>query len=115
MPIFAAGLGLLEPAKFVPSSCLPISVDEIGSIDGAVDRSEQNSATEHILPPVQFDWTSSGLTNPLDAPRTYSNQIANTAILDLDFFVTKEFGANQKSKPTRVFSKLVTFSYCNTI
>ncbi|XP_072437665.1 aftiphilin-like [Chiloscyllium punctatum] len=72
VPAYASGLGMLEPTK---EPVKPISAAEkiasIGQISTAsVTPSEMcGSASDEIqehVPPVQFDWSSSGLTNPLD-------------------------------------------------
>ncbi|XP_030345837.1 aftiphilin isoform X2 [Strigops habroptila] len=69
VPMYAAGLGMLEPTK---EPLKPISAAEkIASIGQTPPVSpEMNSCTsdqfQESLPPVQFDWSSSGLTNPLD-------------------------------------------------
>ncbi|KAG5855625.1 hypothetical protein ANANG_G00051070 [Anguilla anguilla] len=61
VPMYAASLGMLEPTKE------PMS--EMSSPDPG----------QEALPPVQFDWSSSGLTNPLDAS-------GGSCLLNLDFF-----------------------------
>ncbi|XP_072319492.1 aftiphilin a isoform X2 [Eucyclogobius newberryi] len=59
VPMYAAGLGMLEPVK-------PVSAAEmIASI--AQNSPCSSESVQEALPPVQFDWSSSGLTNPLDA------------------------------------------------
>ncbi|XP_050749410.1 aftiphilin isoform X3 [Gymnogyps californianus] len=69
VPMYAAGLGMLEPTK---EPLKPISAAEkIASIGQTPPVSpEMNTCTsdqlQESLPPVQFDWSSSGLTNPLD-------------------------------------------------
>ncbi|CAN9510057.1 unnamed protein product [Ophioblennius macclurei] len=75
VPMYAAGLGMLEPTK---EPVKPVSAAEmIASIGQAppaapppappADSSSSNSdPAQEALPPVQFDWSSSGLTNPLD-------------------------------------------------
>jgi hypothetical protein len=95
MPAFAAGLGqMLEPKPLLPTSG---SSNSLKTDNGT---SEGQIQTDDTLD-VKFDWTSSGLTNPLDASgdQIKSHTAAN---FDLDFFVTKEFGS--KSMPSRVFS-----------
>ncbi|XP_041036538.1 aftiphilin-like [Carcharodon carcharias] len=72
VPAYASGLGMLEPTK---EPVKPISAAEkiasIGQIPTiSVMPSEMCASTpdqtqDHV-PPVQFDWSSSGLTNPLD-------------------------------------------------
>lgn len=58
VPMYAAGLGMLEPVK-------PVSAAEmIASI--AHNSPCSSESVQEALPPVQFDWSSSGLTNPLD-------------------------------------------------
>lgn len=69
VPMYAAGLGMLEPTK---EPLKPLSAAEkIASIGQTNTMSpEMNTCTsdqfQESLPPVQFDWSSSGLTNPLD-------------------------------------------------
>ncbi|KAM5228233.1 aftiphilin isoform 2-T2 [Ctenodactylus gundi] len=82
VPMYAAGLGMLEPTK---EPLKPLSAAEkIASIgQTAVMTPEMNTCTsdqfQESLPPVQFDWSSSGLTNPLDAS-------GGSTLLNLDFF-----------------------------
>ncbi|XP_019490963.1 PREDICTED: aftiphilin isoform X3 [Hipposideros armiger] len=72
VPMYAAGLGMLEPTK---EPLKPLSAAEkIASIGQTTTMSpEMNTCTsdqfQESLPPVQFDWSSSGLTNPLDGNR----------------------------------------------
>ncbi|XP_075060005.1 aftiphilin isoform X2 [Mixophyes fleayi] len=77
VPMYAAGLGMLEPTK---EPLKPLSAAEkIASIgqsspvppDDNICPSDQ---LQESLPPVQFDWSSSGLTNPLDGvdPELYA-------------------------------------------
>ncbi|KAK7930384.1 hypothetical protein WMY93_006779 [Mugilogobius chulae] len=71
VPMYAAGLGMLEPVK-------PVSAAEmIASI--AHNSACSSDSVQEALPPVQFDWSSSGLTNPLDAS-------GGSSLLNLDFF-----------------------------
>ncbi|XP_072240110.1 aftiphilin a isoform X2 [Leuresthes tenuis] len=69
VPMYAAGLGMLEPTK---EPVKPVSAAEmITSIaqvpPAAPEKSSCSSdSVQEALPPVQFDWSSSGLTNPLD-------------------------------------------------
>lgn len=69
VPMYAAGLGMLEPTK---EPLKPLSAAEkIASIGQTTAMSpEMNTCAsdqfQESLPPVQFDWSSSGLTNPLD-------------------------------------------------
>ncbi|XP_035128309.1 aftiphilin isoform X1 [Callithrix jacchus] len=69
VPMYAAGLGMLEPTK---EPLKPLSAAEkIASIGQTATMSpDMNTCTsdqfQESLPPVQFDWSSSGLTNPLD-------------------------------------------------
>ncbi|XP_033842139.1 aftiphilin a isoform X2 [Periophthalmus magnuspinnatus] len=71
VPMYAAGLGMLEPVK-------PVSAAEmIASI--AHNSPCSPESVQEALPPVQFDWSSSGLTNPLDAS-------GGSSLLNLDFF-----------------------------
>ncbi|XP_035492177.2 aftiphilin a isoform X3 [Scophthalmus maximus] len=69
VPMYAASLGMLEPTK---EPVKPVSAAEmIASIAQAPAALEKRSCSsdsvqQEALPPVQFDWSSSGLTNPLD-------------------------------------------------
>ncbi|XP_070711491.1 aftiphilin a [Pempheris klunzingeri] len=83
VPMYAASLGMLEPTK---EPVKPVSAAEmIASIAQtppvAPEKSSCPSDTvqQEALPPVQFDWSSSGLTNPLDAS-------GGSSLLNLDFF-----------------------------
>ncbi|KAM7394769.1 hypothetical protein PAMP_021554 [Pampus punctatissimus] len=85
VPMYAASLGMLEPTK---EPVKPVSAAEmIASIAQtppvAPEKSSCPSDTvqQEALPPVQFDWSSSGLTNPLDGvdPELYE---LTTAKLD---------------------------------
>lgn len=85
VPMYAASLGMLEPTK---EPVKPVSAAEmIASIAQtppvAPEKSSCPSDTvqQEVLPPVQFDWSSSGLTNPLDGvdPELYE---LTTAKLD---------------------------------
>ncbi|CAG2100489.1 unnamed protein product [Medioppia subpectinata] len=83
VPVFASGLGLvLEPTKHLFNN------------NDITDENEtiSESSTTSSIPPVQFDWVSSGLTNPLDV-----NQ-KSTAAFDLDFFVTNDDVKNTKKQ-----------------
>uniref|UniRef100_A0A7N6BIP7 Aftiphilin clathrin-binding box domain-containing protein n=1 Tax=Anabas testudineus TaxID=64144 RepID=A0A7N6BIP7_ANATE len=82
VPMYAAGLGMLEPTK---EPVKPVSAAEmIASIAQVPPVASENSScpadtVQEALPPVQFDWSSSGLTNPLDAS-------GGSSLLNLDFF-----------------------------
>ncbi|XP_073326930.1 aftiphilin a isoform X3 [Pagrus major] len=85
VPMYAASLGMLEPTK---EPVKPVSAAEmIASIAQAPPVAPEKSSCpsdtvqQEALPPVQFDWSSSGLTNPLDGvdPELYE---LTTAKLD---------------------------------
>ncbi|XP_056228663.1 aftiphilin a isoform X1 [Seriola aureovittata] len=83
VPMYAASLGMLEPTK---EPVKPVSAAEmIASIAQAPPLAPEKSSCpsdavqQEALPPVQFDWSSSGLTNPLDAS-------GGSSLLNLDFF-----------------------------
>lgn len=77
VPMYAAGLGMLEPTK---EPLKPLSAAEkIASIGQSSpvhppDSICTSDQLQDSLPPVQFDWSSSGLTNPLDGvdPELYA-------------------------------------------
>lgn len=93
--MFASGLGhVLEPTKHtINSDSNHIEQNESGT------ESKNTSSIPPSIPPVQFDWSSSGLTNPLDV-----NQ-KSTASFDLDFFVTNDDVKNV-NKQIGISSKL---------
>ncbi|XP_020659012.3 aftiphilin isoform X1 [Pogona vitticeps] len=82
VPMYAAGLGMLEPTK---EPLKPLSAAEkIASLGQTPAISPEMNIcapdqSQESLPPVQFDWSSSGLTNPLDAS-------GGSTLLNLDFF-----------------------------
>ncbi|XP_041789271.1 aftiphilin a isoform X2 [Chelmon rostratus] len=82
VPMYAASLGMLEPTK---EPVKPVSAAEmIASIAQAPPVAPEKSScpsdtVQEVLPPIQFDWSSSGLTNPLDAS-------GGSSLLNLDFF-----------------------------
>ncbi|RVE76795.1 hypothetical protein OJAV_G00012240 [Oryzias javanicus] len=80
VPMYAAGLGMLEPTK---EPVKPVSAAEMITSIGQVPVEDAScppdSVQQEALPPIQFDWSSSGLTNPLDAS-------GGSALLNLDFF-----------------------------
>ncbi|XP_015264009.1 PREDICTED: aftiphilin isoform X2 [Gekko japonicus] len=101
VPMYAAGLGMLEPTK---EPLKPISAAEkIASIGQTPPVSpEMNICApdqfQESLPPVQFDWSSSGLTNPLDGvdPELY------------ELTTSKLETTSAASKVTDAFAKLMS-------
>ncbi|XP_047221860.1 aftiphilin a isoform X3 [Girardinichthys multiradiatus] len=94
VPMYAASLGMLEPTK---EPVKPVSAAEmIASIaqtpPAAAEKSscQSDSVQQEALPPIQFDWSSSGLTNPLDAS-------GGSALLNLDFFGPVEDSGSSSS------------------
>lgn len=104
VPAYASGLGMLEPTK---EPVKPISAAEkIASIGqtptASVSASEMSTSTcdetqDHV-PPVQFDWSSSGLTNPLDGvdPELY------------ELTTSKLEGTNTVNRMTDAFARLMS-------
>ncbi|XP_069787835.1 aftiphilin-like [Narcine bancroftii] len=104
VPAYASGLGMLEPTK---EPVKPISAAEkIASIGqtptGSISASEMSSSacdqTQDHVPPVQFDWSSSGLTNPLDGvdPELY------------ELTTSKLEGSNTVNQMTDAFARLMS-------
>ncbi|XP_021379990.1 aftiphilin-like isoform X4 [Mizuhopecten yessoensis] len=61
VPVYAANLTLLEPTKG------PTPPSETADTNKLVDMTKvDDKPASQDLPPVQFDWTNSGLTNPLE-------------------------------------------------
>ncbi|GIY37558.1 aftiphilin [Caerostris darwini] len=71
VPIFASSLSLLEPVKGQTNS---VSHDSEDTIQSPKDP----------IPPVEFDWNSSGLINPLDSGQ------AASILMDLSFLTSSE-------------------------
>lgn len=96
VPMYAAGLGMLEPTK---EPLKPLSAAEkIASIGQTTTVSpEMNTCTsdqfQESLPPVQFDWSSSGLTNPLDGvdPELYELTTSKLEVSTSSLKVTDAF------------------------
>uniref|UniRef100_A0A8C2IKR6 Aftiphilin a n=1 Tax=Cyprinus carpio TaxID=7962 RepID=A0A8C2IKR6_CYPCA len=82
VPMYAASLGMLEPTKEpvkpVSAAEMIASIAQSPSVATELNTCPPDTAQES-LPPVQFDWSSSGLTNPLDAS-------GGSSLLNLDFF-----------------------------
>ncbi|XP_026102490.1 aftiphilin-like isoform X2 [Carassius auratus] len=82
VPMYAASLGMLEPTKEpvkpVSAAEMIASIAKSPSVTTELNTCPPDTAQEP-LPPVQFDWSSSGLTNPLDAS-------GGSSLLNLDFF-----------------------------
>ncbi|XP_050965006.1 aftiphilin a isoform X1 [Labeo rohita] len=82
VPMYAASLGMLEPTKEpvkpVSAAEMIASIAQSPSVASELNTCPPDTAQES-LPPVQFDWSSSGLTNPLDAS-------GGSSLLNLDFF-----------------------------
>nr|XP_061843992.1 aftiphilin-like isoform X1 [Nerophis lumbriciformis]XP_061843993.1 aftiphilin-like isoform X1 [Nerophis lumbriciformis] len=91
VPMYAASLGMLEPTKepmkIVSAAEMIASIAQAPSSSSSSSssscppgtNSSSSQAVQEALPPVQFDWSSSGLTNPLDAN-------GGSFLLNLDFF-----------------------------
>lgn len=96
VPMYAAGLGMLEPTK---EPLKPLSAAEkIASIgQRTIMTPEINTCSsdpfQESLPPVQFDWSSSGLTNPLDGvdPELYELTTAKLETSTSSLRVTDAF------------------------
>ncbi|KAA0721838.1 Aftiphilin [Triplophysa tibetana] len=82
VPMYAASLGMLEPTKEpvkpVSAAEMIASIAQSPSVTAVLNTCPADTNQES-LPPVQFDWSSSGLTNPLDAS-------GGSSLLNLDFF-----------------------------
>lgn len=94
VPMYAAGLGMLEPTK---EPLKPLSAAEkIASIGQTTTMSPEVNTSDQFqesLPPVQFDWSSSGLTNPLDGvdPELYELTTSKLEISTSSLKVTDAF------------------------
>ncbi|XP_078505547.1 aftiphilin isoform X2 [Lissotriton helveticus] len=99
VPMYASGLGMLEPTK---EPLKPVSAAEkITSIGHTPPVSPEITPSDQLqesLPPVQFDWSTSGLTNPLDGvdPELY------------ELTTSKMESSNTSNKVTDAFAKLMS-------
>ena len=103
MPVFASGLGLLEPIKSSSTSqtLQPNNNNKNFQAQESHLTSSQIKVSTNI-PEVSFDWNSSGLTNPLE-----ENQL-NCNLFDFDFFVTNSFDSSS-SAPVKMSSRYLFF------
>lgn len=94
MPIFASGLTMLEPTKGPVGSSTrshDTLIDTSKPDDSQVYTQVKSQPRKHkndTIAPAQFDWSSSGLTNPLEA--------ANKT-LNLDFLIQESEQTSGKS------------------
>lgn len=71
VPIYASSLGLLEPTKG-PAQSPKQRIAE-----------KKHISSQESVPPAKFDWSDSGLINPLDTTQVHN-------LFDLDFFTTQD-------------------------
>lgn len=90
VPIFASGLSLLEPVKGLANSVNHESEDR-----------NQIPKPKDPIPPVEFDWNSSGLVNPLDFGT------AASTLMDLSFLSSVETDASGITKDHSFESELL--------
>ncbi|GFR76824.1 aftiphilin [Elysia marginata] len=94
VPFFASGLGILEPTRggSSPAEAKKEKISGLGSplqptlLDTTASSKQPQALPAQDIPPVDFDWSVSGLTNPLTA---------NT--LDLDFLVVQGSDSCEKT------------------
>ncbi|XP_077551069.1 aftiphilin-like isoform X1 [Haemaphysalis longicornis] len=77
VPLFASHLGLLEPQRGGGGASPSHSASAEDEPAASAPPSTEAGA-DSLIPPAQFDWTSSGLVNPLEQP-------AASTLLDLEF------------------------------
>ncbi|XP_033935049.1 aftiphilin a isoform X3 [Pseudochaenichthys georgianus] len=94
VPMYAASLGMLEPTKEpvkpVSAAEMITSIAQTPPLAPETKTSCPADSAPEALPPVQFDWSSSGLTNPLDAS-------GGSSLLNLDFFGPVEDSGSSSS------------------
>ncbi|XP_077521171.1 aftiphilin isoform X2 [Amblyomma americanum] len=86
VPLFASHLGLLEPQRGGGPS--PSSEEPAAPPPPPAEAGTESTA----IPPAQFDWTSSGLVNPLEQP-------AASTLLDLEFLSSLSSAAVSSGSP----------------
>ncbi|XP_059154262.1 aftiphilin-like isoform X2 [Physella acuta] len=84
VPFYSSGMNLLEPIRGNGTKPLKHQANQI--IEQPRQEQLQTVTSVQDIPPVDFDWSSSGLTNPLTA---------NT--LDLDFLVVQGSDSSEKT------------------
>lgn len=95
VPLFASHLGLLEPQRGSTGSP---SAEEPASSAPAPPPACSEAGADSAIPPAQFDWTSSGLVNPLEQP-------AASMLLDLEFLSSLSSATVGSSPPTSSLEK----------
>lgn len=95
VPLFASHLGLLEPQRGGTASP---SAEEPASSAPAPPPACSEAGADSAIPPAQFDWTSSGLVNPLEQP-------AASTLLDLEFLSSLSSATVGSSPPTSSLEK----------
>ncbi|XP_064600223.1 aftiphilin-like [Liolophura sinensis] len=103
LPIYAASLGLLEPMRDDQRG----PGQDVKKVDTLVDTSKTDTsitAVNQDIPPAQFDWNGSGLTNPLDA---------KSSLLDLDLLAVNDGKSGGESKPKVFESDLLGRPECS--
>lgn len=95
VPLFAAHLGLLEPQRGGTGSP---SAEEPAFSAPAPPPTCSEAGADSAIPPAQFDWTSSGLVNPLEQP-------AASTLLDLEFLSSLSSATVGSSPPTSSLEK----------
>ncbi|XP_022250639.1 aftiphilin-like isoform X2 [Limulus polyphemus] len=89
IPLFASGLGLLEPTRE------PVLTDRCHEKLLPAEQPISPEKSSELIPPVQFDWRTSGLINPLES------ELSSSALLDLDFFSANDaIGENNHTVKT---------------
>lgn len=95
VPLFASHLGLLEPQRGGTGSP---SAEEPACSAPAPPPTCSEVGADSAIPPAQFDWTSSGLVNPLEQP-------AASTLLDLEFLSSLSSATVGSSPPTSSLEK----------
>ncbi|XP_075554721.1 aftiphilin isoform X1 [Dermacentor variabilis] len=96
VPLFASHLGLLEPQRGGTAS--PSAEEPASSTPVPPPACSEQAGADSAIPPAQFDWTSSGLVNPLEQP-------AASTLLDLEFLSSLSSATVGSSPPTSSLEK----------
>ncbi|XP_045122507.1 aftiphilin-like isoform X3 [Portunus trituberculatus] len=80
----SGGVGLAGATKELPADTFPATTPKQGqhkkNSSSASSTVSTNGSSEEQIPPAKFDWTSSGLTNPLEGP-AYSSSLFGLDLL----------------------------------
>ncbi|CAL1537322.1 unnamed protein product [Lymnaea stagnalis] len=88
VPFFASGL-ILEPIRGGENKALKHTQSPAGLLDSNRHEQQQTVSTVQDIPPVDFDWSSSGLTNPLTVFKADCQESTRSSLQPLEDILKK--------------------------